>query len=74
MTIAEAAEKVILDENKPLRAREIAKIITNRGLYLFRAKDPASVVSSALNAHIAKQGTACAIEKPMPGLFNAKRA
>lgn len=72
MTIAEAAEKVLLDEKRPMRAPEIADIIIAKGLYQFRAKDPASVVASALHSYLAKQGASCAIEKLQPGVFSAK--
>lgn len=50
MTIAEAAVKVLQQTKTPMNAREIHEAIVKSGLYQFKAKNPAAVVSSALKS------------------------
>ena len=48
MKIYEAAKIVLKEAGEPMHARDIHREIVARGLYTFRAKNPASIVSQAL--------------------------
>jgi hypothetical protein len=44
----EAAEQVLRDAKRPMRAKHIYEEIAKRGLAEFGAKDPASIVAQAM--------------------------
>ena len=50
MTIPDAARNVLLEAGKPLSVRDIYECIVERQLYDFRARDPISVVRSAVRS------------------------
>jgi len=56
MKIYEAAEVVLRDAGKPMRAKDIYSEIARRGLFEFRAKDAAAVVAKALRTKSKPRG------------------
>ena len=46
--MVEAAKIVLSESDRPMNVREIYDIIIYKGLYVFGAKDPISVLSGAL--------------------------
>ncbi|HYB98808.1 MAG TPA: HTH domain-containing protein [Candidatus Limnocylindrales bacterium] len=73
MTIAEAAEQILIASREPMHAAAIAKAIAEKGLYVFRAKDPGSMVAGALYKRIQTLGDDCAVKKVGPSQFTARR-
>jgi hypothetical protein len=50
-TIAQAAIEVLKSAKAPMTAAEITEVIVEKGLYEFNAKDPKSIVRSAIERH-----------------------
>jgi hypothetical protein len=50
-TIAQAAIEVLQSAKEPMTAAEITEVILEKGLYEFNAKDPRSIVRSAIERH-----------------------
>ena len=50
-TIPEVICDVLREAGRPMSAREIYDSISSRGLYEFKAKDPANIVRSQLRRH-----------------------
>lgn len=65
MRIAEAAEIVLKDAAKPMHARDIAAVIAEKKLFVFKTEDITSVVSKAL-----RQSEK--FNKTGPGLFELR--
>ena len=57
MTIVEAAKRILSEAAKPMSARELVAEIENRRLFRFGAKDPVSVLGSALRRYCAGSKT-----------------
>lgn len=49
MTIAEAAEIVLKESNKPLHVKELVNLIESKNLFSFGAKSPESILSRTLS-------------------------
>ena len=65
MTIAEAAATVLREAEGPMHVRNIHAQITSRMLFVFKAKDPITVVSTVL-----RKGAQ--FEKIAPGTFKLR--
>ena len=52
MTVLDAVLKELESANQPMTADEIFDAIVARGSYSFKAKDPRSIVRSAIRRHI----------------------
>jgi hypothetical protein len=50
-TIAQAAIEVLQSAKEPMTAAEITEVILEKSLYEFNAKDPRSIVRSAIERH-----------------------
>jgi len=51
MTITEAVKAVLKESGEPLSHKEIHDAIVVKGLYVFKAKDPESIVRSTIRRH-----------------------
>ena len=51
MTVIQAILKVMRDANRPMSPRDVFAGIAARNLYVFRAKDPASIVRTTMRRH-----------------------
>lgn len=51
LTVIQAAQKAISGIGKPASSDEIFNYIKNHNLYVFNAKDPKSILKSALRRH-----------------------
>ncbi len=56
ITILDAVVHALPRDGVPRTAKEIHQLVVDKALFTFNAKDPASIVRSALRKHLAAHG------------------
>jgi hypothetical protein len=69
-----AAHRVLAGTKQPMRVKELAKAVIDKGLWSPEGKTPSATLAAAIGREIKLKGKHARFKKTGPGLFTAARA